>query len=73
MTRAALRKPQHGLFDAGPVAAARPQAQPPTVNEASVHPCAAPGCTAWGAFGVDVFRGVSGTWWCAEHRPAVQP
>lgn len=35
-------------------------------------PCAAPGCKAWGTHGYGVFllKGIDGTWYCRDHKPA---
>lgn len=68
MTRAALRKPQHDLFAPGPAAAMAVQPARPKETAAHLHPCEAPGCDAWGAFGVGVFAGVPGRWLCFTHR-----
>ena len=70
MTRAALRKTQTNLFAAGPAASVAPQSAGCRETIAHLHFCEAPGCTAWGAFGIGVFRGVRGRLFCTSHKPA---
>ena len=61
------RKSQMSLFETKPRAAFAPQ---PIARrqEAFLHLCEEPGCDAWGAFGVGVFRGVAGHWFCRSHK-----
>ena len=54
---ACLRKAQHNLFAAGAASALAPQSERATAFGPFLHPCSAPGCAAWGAYGIGVFRG----------------